>query len=763
MKVVAEGSGGKIANAIIIPMIAVVVLAVACVCGLMIWSSQISDESAENSQRKLLNGALKLKLDQMARQQVGTVVWDQAYFNTVGEELDHAWLYNNIGHWLKSTYGFSRALIVDREREPVFIYDEKLNRDWMTPEIQNQLSTAIARTRAHYITSFQRTPSGLYRFKQDQTNDGRILAETGLVRMGSHVYFFSAAAITQEVHTITAVRRPPAVLVSFDKLDSEALAKIANISGLADLRLTENAGLLPRLATVELRSPKGVVIGNLQWRPNKPGTDMLGRVAPVLLILALAIVGLTIGVIDFTRQTTRRLASSQAQAVHTASHDSLSGLPNREQFSTLLSEALKKTQDEAVGSAIVYIDLDRFKDINDTLGHAAGDEVIRAVAGRLKAIAPKTGVIARISGDEFAMLLADCEDQQSVEQILTRVQDQMVRPIRIDNNELFVSLSMGAALAPRDGTDSGELLRKADIALYDAKENGRGRWSFFDNSMQETVQTKDKMSRELRRAIDNDALDVSYQPQCDASANEVIAVEALARWTHPEMGSISPSSFIPLAEETGLINDLGQWILRRACRDAHRWPDLLVSVNVSPTQFKHPRFVEMILETLDDFNLAPNRLEIEVTESVFAGQHMTILNSMKRLQDRGVKIALDDFGSGYSSLSYLRKFPFDTLKIDRDFISDMDDSLEAEAILTSIIQLGQALGMTIVAEGIEARHQIGFLADNGCHRMQGFYISRPLADEALAEFLDDRAMKQAMAVAANEEQQPSLPLKLAKG
>ncbi|MEP3303508.1 MAG: bifunctional diguanylate cyclase/phosphodiesterase, partial [Roseibium sp.] len=380
----------------------------------------------------------------------------------------------------------------------------------------------------------------------------------------------------------------------------------------------------------------------------------------------------------------------------------------------------------------------------------------------LKAIAPKSGVIARISGDEFAMLLADCDNQQSVEQILARIQDQMVRPIRIDNNELFVSLSMGAALAPRDGTDPGELLRKADIALYDAKENGRGRWSFFDNSMQESVQTKDKMSRELRRAIDNDSLDIAYQPQCDADANEVIAVEALARWTHSEMGTISPSSFIPLAEETGLINDLGQWILRRACRDAHRWPDLLVSVNVSPTQFKHPRFVEMILETLDDFNLAPNRLEIEVTESVFAGQHMTILNSMKRLQDRGVKIALDDFGSGYSSLSYLRKFPFDTLKIDRDFISDMDDSLEAEAILTSIIQLGQALGMTIVAEGIEAGHQIGFLADNGCHRMQGYYISRPLADEALAEFLDDRAMKRAMAAAANEEQQPNLPLKLAK-
>ncbi|MEJ8475515.1 putative bifunctional diguanylate cyclase/phosphodiesterase [Roseibium algae] len=759
MATVTERSGGRIANAIIIPMIAVVVLAVACVFGLMIWSSHLSDESAETSQRSLLKGAIDLKLDQMARQQVGTVSWDKAYFKASETPLDQAWLKNNIGQWLDETYGFCKTVLITSDLKTPFQFSSTGEGDWVTPELMEQLNGAVAKTRARAIISFKKTPSGLYKHTVDTPVSSEKNANTGLVKIGDGVYFYSAAAITPELHTITANRRAPAVLVNFDKLDSDIISKIAGISGLDGLSLTKSSIARPSLASLELRSPKGQLLGYLQWRANKPGTEMLRRIAPVLLILALAIVGLTVGVMDFTRQTTRNLSQSQAKAVYTARHDALSGLPNREQFTYLLAKALKEPQTEAEGSAVVYIDLDRFKDINDTLGHGAGDEIITAVAARLRAVVPGSGVIARIGGDEFAMLLTKCDSAESVERILTRVQDQLVRPIRIDNNELYVSLSMGAALAPRDGDDPGELLRKADIALYDAKANGRGRWSFFDNSMQEHVQTKDKMSRALRQAIDNDALDIAYQPQCDSSANQIVAVEALARWDHPELGAISPSSFIPLAEETGMINDLGLWILRRACRDAHQWPDVVISVNVSPTQFKHPRFVETILETLEEYNLPPSRLEIEVTESVFAGQAQTILTSMRRLKDRGVKVALDDFGSGYSSLSYLRTFPFDTLKIDRDFISNMDQGIEAQAILTTIIQLGQALGMTIVAEGIETSEQLKFLADSGCHRMQGYYISRPLPDNALTAFLEDHELNAAMQDTVNASVQNTRSLK----
>ena len=405
---------------------------------------------------------------------------------------------------------------------------------------------------------------------------------------------------------------------------------------------------------------------------------------------------------------------------------------------------MNDTQIADKGAAVLYFDLDRFKDINDTLGHAAGDHVICAIAERLQRILPENAIVARISGDEFALLLPDCPNETQAERFMRRLQDMMVQPVSFGPDEIHVTVSMGAALAPRDGLAAEDLLRKADIALYDAKSNGRNRWSFFEPSMQEHVRTKDEIARELRKAIDEDLLDVAYQPQCDSRSGRIVAIEALARWNRRNTGPVPPSSFIPVAEETGLINDLGLWILRRACQDAHCWPDLVVSVNVSPTQFKHPGFVEKVSATLEEFAFDPGRLEIEVTETVFAGRDKKALQSLRRLKDLGIKVALDDFGSGYSSLSYLRHFPFDTLKIDRDFISAMTDSPEARAIVRTIIRLGQALGMTIVAEGIEEKQQAEYLAANGCHRLQGYFLSHPLPAKDLDEFLADHEIQMEM-------------------
>ncbi|SHM11630.1 bifunctional diguanylate cyclase/phosphodiesterase [Roseibium suaedae] len=760
MKFSGENSGGKIANVIIIPMIGVVVFAVACVFALMIWSSRVSDESAANSQRKLLNGAIELKLDQMSRQQAGSSVWDLAFFKTASSVVDSDWLKQNIGAWLNKSYGFEKTLILNRDGDEIFTYSQDQSSGWASSDVMNQLRGAVAKTRARYISSFIRTPSGLFQYSPGAKRPkGENQTETGLLKIGREIYFFSAAAITQELHSITAVRTPPAVLISFDRLDPTELSHLATISDLSGLQLSQMDDSSLLMATIELKAPNGEFLSYLKWQANRPGTDMLGRVTPVLLLLALAILALTVGVIDFTRQSTRKLAESRSQAVFSSRHDALSGLPNREQFSQLLRDALVKRPTEDLNLAVVYIDMDRFKDINDTLGHAAGDEAIRAVARRLQSVVPNNGAIARISGDEFAMLLQDCPSQEWIEHILTRIQDQLVRPVRLEGTEHYVSLSMGAAVSPRDGMDPGELLRKADIALYDAKANGRGRWSFFDSSMQEQVLAKDKLSRELRKAIDVDGLSLAYQPQTDTSGKTIVAVEALARWNHPELGPISPVTFIPLAEETGLINDLGIWVLNQACKNAHRWPDIVVSVNVSPTQFKHPRFVETILETLDHHKLPPSRLEIEVTESVFAGQDKPILNALKRLKDLGVKVALDDFGAGYSSLSFLRKFPFDTLKIDRNFLSAMDDDQGAKAILATIISLGKALGMTVVAEGVETAEQMSFLTGLGCHRMQGFYIARPMEGCLLEEFLADMSFSANMPeTCGSEAQRPTLKI-----
>ncbi|TYC65338.1 bifunctional diguanylate cyclase/phosphodiesterase [Stappia sp. BW2] len=732
-----KNSGGQIANAIIIPMVVIVMISVFGIFGLLHWSARLSDETAVESQNKLIAGALQLTQNYMVKQQNGVVIWDEAYRRVNQADLDEGWIYNNLMHWLFQNHGFTKSILINRDFDVQYIYAQNHTSKWMTPELLDELKPAIAKVRARYIISFRRTPSGLYSFVPQSSDARRSIAETGVVSLADEPYLFSAAAVMPQIQSISRVRFPPTVLVSLVPLRGEKLKEISDMSRLNGFVLAPTDTERDGVGHFQLKSPHGQVVGLIAWQTSEPGSQMMYRINPFLWLAAFMIATVVFAVAIFTYQMTRRLAQSEARAVHASRHDALSGLPNRARFHTLLTDTLEESATNGTNTAVVYIDLDHFKDINDTLGHSAGDKVITAVAQRLQRVIPETGIVARISGDEFAMVIKNCEDDVWLEYILDQVQDEISRPIMIGSRELHASLSMGAAVAPRDGDDPDELLRKADIALYDAKENGRSRRSFFEPNMEHHVQSKDRLSRELRLALKNDELDLAYQPQSDTSAKRIVSVEALARWTKKDGTVISPAQFIPVAEETGLINDLGIWVLNKACAKAHEWPGITVSVNVSPNQFKHPRFVEKVMAILAANNLPPQRLEIEVTESVFAGRNDSVLKALRRLKNLGVKVALDDFGSGYSSLSYLRRFPFDTLKIDRDFVSDMNGNAEAEAILVSIIQLGKALGMTIVAEGIETQEQIRFLQAHNCHRMQGFYISRPLSDEALTQFLAD--------------------------
>ncbi len=731
-----SNSGGKIANAIIVPMIVVVLVSALGIYGVLYWSARISDESAKHSQHMLIKGAVQLSQDYLSKQQTGVVIWEDAYHIVNAAEPDESWIYANMTHWLFQNHGFTKSVLIGRDFQVQNIYAYNHSNRWMTQDLLDDLSPAVAKVRARYITSFQRTPSGLFRYTPKNHEAQRSIAETGVVSVNGDPYLFSAAAIVPRVLSITQERVPPVTLVSLAPLRGGKLKDISEMSHLDGFVLADTQSDRSGVGQYQLRSPRGKNVGIIAWQTYLPGSQMLDRIHPFLAFAAFMIAAVVIAVTVFTRQMTKRLAKSESQAVHTARHDALSGLPNRTRFHALLNDTLEQSFEDGTNTAVVYIDLDHFKDINDTLGHSAGDKVIVAVGQRLRRVIPESGIVARISGDEFAMVIKDCKSDEWLEYILDQVQDEIGRPIMIGQRELFASLSMGTAIAPRDGNDPDELLRKADIALYDAKANGRSRRSFFEPNMEQQVQSKDKLSRELRRALNNDELDLAYQPQSDTDARQIVSVEALARWTKADGTIVSPSVFIPVAEESGLINDLGLWILNKACAKAHDWPGMVVSVNVSPNQFKHPRFVEKVLAILSANNLPPQRLEIEVTESVFAGRNDSVLKALRRLKNLGVKVALDDFGSGYSSLSYLRRFPFDTLKIDRDFVSDMNGNPEAEAILVSIIQLGKALGMTVVAEGIETVEQFRFLQAHECHRLQGYFISRPLNENDLTTFLD---------------------------
>jgi len=730
-------SGGRIANLIIVPLVTLVFLSVASIFVLMYWSARVSDDSAKQSQQQLIAGAMQLVSEDLAKQQAGVANWDAAFHILEADDLDRSWIFDNITHWLYANHGFTKSAIIGKDRGIRAVFSHDQDNSWLTADILDQLKPAIAKVRARYLISYKKLPSGLYSFDPSQRDKRYSIHETGVVSLTGEPYLFSAAAITRQLQSVVSSRRPPAVLVSLTPLRGEKMSEIAYMTRLDGFVVAHSQTHRVSTGQISLRAPTGNVAGVIAWAAIRPGAQMLNRITPYLTATALLIAFVVIIVTIVTRSMTKRLAASEARAVHSSCHDALSGLPNRSHFHRILSDELEFSKGRNQSTAVVYIDLDHFKDINDTLGHSAGDQVIIAIAKRLRHVIKDNGIVARISGDEFAMVVPRCKNDEWLDYILDQIQDEISQPIKIGARELHASLSIGASIAPRDGLDPDELLRKADIALYDAKANGRNRRSFFEASMEDHVQSKDKMSRELRMALKNDELTLAYQPQSDTAAQRIVSVEALARWTQADGTVVSPAQFIPVAEETGIINDLGLWVLNKACAKAHDWPGIVMSVNVSPNQFKHPRFVEKVMAILAANNLPPHRLELEVTESVFAGRNDTVLKALRRLKNLGIKVALDDFGSGYSSLSYLRRFPFDTLKVDRDFLSDMDGNPEAEAIIVSIIQLGKALGMTIVAEGIETIEQIRFLQAHGCHRMQGYFISKPLNENDLARFLDD--------------------------
>lgn len=403
--------GGKIANTIIIPVIGVMLLAVVFVFAILIWSSALTDTAAEDSERNLIEGSLALQLDQLSSQQEAAAVWDDAYFRAKRGSEEAAWLLHRVAISLSQMHGHTRTAILDRNLSAIVAYDDDGAANWLDETLLNALSGPVARVRASYIASFKKTPSGTYRFQPDYRANHRTIFENGVVLAGGRPHYFSVTAISPQTHNIGADRDAPAVLLSFVAMTPSVLGRLSGMAGIAGIEAGPVQQSRSDVASILVMDPSGQPVTRLNWRSSRPGSLMLMRILPVLVLLVLAIAAMTALLLNYARQSTRKLANSEARAIYAAQHDSLSGLPNRDYFSRMLVEALADYQDErsAKGlTAVIYIDLDHFKDINDTLGHAAGDEVIKAVTARLRTIVPPTGMLARISGDEFAMILSGC-------------------------------------------------------------------------------------------------------------------------------------------------------------------------------------------------------------------------------------------------------------------------------------------------------------------------------------------------------------------
>ncbi|HUP06572.1 MAG TPA: EAL domain-containing protein [Caldimonas sp.] len=427
------------------------------------------------------------------------------------------------------------------------------------------------------------------------------------------------------------------------------------------------------------------------------------------------------------RSEMERRERSQATIVHMAHHDPLTGLGNRLLFHKQLDEAVMCRQRQGGQLAVLFIDLDGFKTINDTLGHATGDSMLRHLARRLRNALRDSDKIGRLGGDEFAIIQFGNHQPHEATALAARLIELIGAPFSIDNQTLFIGASIGIAIADDEYRDCDQLLRAADLAMYRAKADGRGRFRLFDPEFDRQVQERRDLELALRAAVDEDALEIHYQPSVNLRTGRVSGVEALSRWKDPQRGFVPPGTFIPLAEEMGLIGVIGERVLRRACAEAAGWPQhVTVAVNMSPAQFQSGRLVANVKDALVASGLAPTRLELEITESILLQGSESNLALLNQLRDLGVRISLDDFGTGYSSLSYLRSFPFDKIKIDKSFIHDLSNSQSSVAIVRAVCGLARSLGATTTAEGVETDDQLRQIADEGCTEVQGYIFSRPL-------------------------------------
>jgi diguanylate cyclase (GGDEF)-like protein/PAS domain S-box-containing protein len=440
-----------------------------------------------------------------------------------------------------------------------------------------------------------------------------------------------------------------------------------------------------------------------------------------------------------------------AQMTHSAQHDFLTGLPNRMLLNDRVTQAIVLAPRHSKKVAVLFLDLDGFKHINDSLGHPTGDKLLQSIAKRLVACVRSSDTVSRQGGDEFVVLLSEMEQSEDAAISALRILQAVAEAHTIDHHDLHVTASIGLSVFPDDGKDAETLIKNADTAMYQAKENGRQSYQFFRPAMTVRAVERQSIEENLRRALERREFTLHYQPKIKLKSGEITGAEALLRWTHPVRGSVSPAQFIPVAEDCGLILPIGQWVLREACKQARAWLDAglplgTMAVNISSMEFRDDNFLESVFAILSETGLDPRSLELELTESVLMKRAESAASVLKTLRARGVQIAVDDFGTGYSSLSYLRKFPIDALKIDQSFVRQITSATEDSTIVTAVISMGRSMKLRVVAEGVETREELAFLQTHQCDEAQGFYFSRPVLPHQFATLLKSGIPEQTVVV-----------------
>jgi diguanylate cyclase (GGDEF)-like protein len=686
---------------------------------LCLWTAQQFDSFAEMRERNLLLRSFEEEIGNVAEQQKVVTVWDDSVI--YARARDRKWMDDNLGLWMHDFYGHDRIYVLDEFDAPVHSVVEG---ETLAPEeyeaVRSRIDPVVAEVRA--ALSGAEDPGG-------------IVAQDSLSIAG-HAAIVSVRPIIPSSEAIAFDPDGTYVHISVVYLNDSWLQRLGDRNQVSGARFLLADAPLPVQGGIEVTGKRSGLLGHVVWSPSNPGRELVRTMAPGLAVSVAALLGLIFWLLLRLRRAISQIHASKAEVQHLAFHDTLTGLPNRALFNDRLDQALARVRRGDGRIAVHYIDLDRFKYVNDTLGHPAGDDLIGQVAQRLNAITRRTDTVARLGGDEFVILQSGLRNWSASRTLAERTLEAIRQPFMLGSDQAFVGASIGIALAPDSATDRHELMRKADIALYQAKSEGKNRYCIFEDSFDEMVRLKRSVEHELRSALTGGTdLALVYQPFYAADGRTLCGAEALFRWNHPRHGMLSPSTLIAIAEERGLAADLGAWILREACATA-RVVDLpVVSVNISPLQFQDPEFPELLFGLLEEVGLPLDRLQLEIKESYLLQGGDTVGMVLERLRRAGVRIALDDFGSGYSSFRYLNRFRVDGIKIDRAFIQNLGEDRGTDALVQVMFDLARAFGIEVVAEGIETELQWERLRRHGTPNLQGFLFSRPLERDDLIALL----------------------------
>jgi diguanylate cyclase (GGDEF)-like protein len=693
------------------------------------WAADRIDSASVDQQRRALTIGLQEFADRVPVEQDSSAIWDDAVLNVRAD--NDAWLAENLAEWVSEYFGHDEVYILDStDRAVRSVLAGQHVADGQYEERREAIEPLVKELRRQMADASAGEVDSTAHIQGLGTLDDVAFAngDVGIV---------SVRPIIPSTSRVTQAAGTEYLLISVRLFDQGLADDISRKYALADLAFGATATIGSDRPSSPVLDHAGRIVGFFSWTPSRPAMTLIGSLAPALMGTS----ALVLGALGFfawrLRRTSALLEASEGNATFLAFHDALTRLPNRALFTDRLRQAIAGWRHSGEKFALHVVDLDRFKRVNDTLGHPAGDELMRQVAQRLRDLITEVDTGARIGGDEFAVVQRNIRDVAEAISLSQRIVAAMEKPFDLKGQEAQIGASVGISVVSESSGDAEDMLREADVALYEAKTSGRGRYQLFAGELDLAVQERRAIELDLRAALNGGSgLELVYQPIYSRDGNTMQGAEALVRWNNPRLGRLSPAIFIPLAEERGLIDALGFWVLRQACSFAAGSSVPWVAVNVSPLQFRNERFAEQVFRVLEETGLPPRRLEIEITEGLLLQNSPAVQATLNHLRAAGVRVALDDFGTGYSSISYLRTHGVDKLKIDQSFVAKLGKDSEIDNIVRCIIGLASAMRMKVTAEGVETEDQAQTLRAMGCDQLQGFLLARPMTPEHINAALE---------------------------